>query len=214
MAVTASEEALSDERFCRVAGMLAPAVAVVGLVYSVSFVLYLKDGGKTAATVSDVSLLLGSLIATPVLVATYVRLRRGGPAFALWVLLVALVSAVGSAIHGAYDLANVVNPPTGGVGDLPNAMDPRGFLTFGLAGLGVAALGWLILRTGLLPRRLGTLASVLGVALILIYLGRLIILNPKNPALLGVAAITGVALNPLWWIWLGAELRRTGPTDV
>ncbi len=209
-----TEGTLHDDRFCRSAGMLAPAVAVVGLAYSVAFVLYLRDGGKTAATASAVFLLIGSLLATPVLVATYVRLRRGGPAFAFWALMVALVSAVGSAIHGAHDLANAVNPPSSGLGDLPNAVDPRGFLTFGLAGLGVAALAWLILRTGLLPRRLGTLSGVLGVALVLIYLGRLIILNPKNPLLLGIAAITGVVLNPLWWIWLGAELRRTAPTDV
>jgi hypothetical protein len=147
-------------------------------------------------------------------VATYVRLRRGAPAFALWALLIAVVSAVGSAIHGAFDLANAVNAPSRGLGDLPNPVDPRGVLTFGLAGLGVGALAWLILRTGLLPRRLGILAGVLGVALVLIYLGRLIILNPKNPLLLGIAAITGVVLNPLWWIWLGAELRRTAPTDV
>ena len=212
--MTPSDAAFPDERFCRFAGVLARAVAVVGLAYSVAFVLYLKSGGKAAATASAAFLLIGSLLATPVLVATYVRLRRGGPAFALWALLVALVSAVGSAIHGAFDLVNLVNPPSRGPGDLPNAVDPRGLLTFAMAGLGVAALAWLILRTGLLPRRVGTLAGVLGVALVLIYLGRLIILNPKNPLLLGIAAITGLVLNPLWWIWLGAELRRTGPTDV
>jgi hypothetical protein len=160
--------------------------------------------------VAAASLLVGSLIATPVLVAIYVRLRGGGPGFALWALLVSSIAAVGSAIHGAYDLARIINPPDraiGVIGDLPNPVDPRGLLTFGLAGIGTLVLGRLILRTGLLPHRLGLLATVLGIALVVIYLGRLIILNPKNPLLLGTAAIAGLVLNPLWWVWLGIELR-------
>src|SRR5438105_10801903 len=38
-------------------------------------------------------------------------------------------------IHGAYDLANVLHPPTSPAVDFPNAVDPRGVLTFGLAGI-------------------------------------------------------------------------------
>jgi hypothetical protein len=211
-----NQPAISDQRFCRAAGAVAPVVAAVGLVYSVAFVLNLRSGGRATATVAAASLLVGSLIATPVLMAVYVRLRVGGPGFALWVLLISVVAAVGSAIHGAYDLARLINPPDHGIGDLPNPVDPRGFLTFGLAGLGTVVLGTLILRSGLLPRRLGLLATVLGIALVVIYLGRLIILNPKNPLLLGTAAIAGLVLNPLWWIWLGNELRATklaGPGD-
>jgi hypothetical protein len=60
-----------------------------------------------------------------------------------------------------------------------------------------------------LPPRLGQLGILGGVLLVLTYLGRLIILNPKNPFLLSVAVLSGVIVNPLWFGWLGMTLRRS-----
>ncbi len=44
--------------------------------------------------------------------------------------------------------------------------------------------------------------------LLVVYLGRLIILNPKNPVLLTAAILTGFVLSPAWFFWLGRELMR------
>ena len=49
------------------------------------------------------------------------------------------------------------------------------------------------------------LAAVL---LIVLYLGRLILLNPANPVILGAAVLSGFIVNPLWYIWLGVTLLR------
>jgi hypothetical protein len=49
------------------------------------------------------------------------------------------VAALGAAIHGGYDLANLINLPASAAAlpDLPSQVDPRGLLTFGVMGLGL-----------------------------------------------------------------------------
>ena len=42
-----------------------------------------------------------------------------------------------------------------------------------------------------------------GALLVVIYLGRLIILDPANPLVLGPAAISGLVVGPAWYAWLG-----------
>jgi hypothetical protein len=204
-----AEPAITDESFGRFAGVCAQIVGIGGLAYSIAFITLLKaDGGDAAATTAAIFLLASSLLATPVLVAVYLRLRPGGPGLALWGLLVGVVAALGTAMHGGFDLANQINPPATSFGDLPNLVDPRGLLTFGLSGLGLAVTAWLIVRSGLLPRNLGFVGAVLAVLLVVIYLGRLIILDPEHLLLLGAAGLAGFIVNPVWWIWLGRELGR------
>jgi hypothetical protein len=52
------------------------------------------------------------------------------------------------------------------------------------------------------------LTLLLGGLLIVVYLGRLIVLTPSSPLVLGPAALTGFILNPLWYLLLGMRLRR------
>jgi hypothetical protein len=203
-----AQPSVSDESFSRFAGTCAVVVGAGGFIYSVAFITLLRGGGDAAATTGATFLLVSSLLATPVLVAVYLRLRPGGPGLALWGLLVGTVAALGTAIHGGFDLANQINPPATAYGDLPNAVDPRGLLTFGLSGLGLAVTAWLIVRSGLLPRNLGLVGAVLAALLVLVYLGRLIILDPEHPLLLAAAGLAGFIVNPVWWVWLGRELGR------
>ena len=168
----------------------------------------LRGSGEPAAASSAAFLLIGGLLATPVLVAVYLIVRPTSPGMALWALTIGLTGAIGSAIHGGFDLANVINEPSGNAGGFPNAVDPRGLLTFGFAAVGTAAVAWLILGGGRLPRRLGLVAAVLAALLLVIYVGRLVVLDPEHPILLVSALTTGFVVNPLWWIWLGVALRR------
>jgi len=39
-----------------------------------------------------------------------------------------------------------------------------------------------------------------------LYLGRLIILDAKNPLIVVVAVVSGFIVNPLWYVWLGGVL--------
>lgn len=201
-AISDHAESASFERF---AGYSAIAVGVVGLVYSLAFVV-LKE-----PWLYSLCLLVGGLLTTAVLVALFNRLRETDRSFAMWGLLLGIAGAVGSALHGAYDLANAINAPkTDVLGDanLPYQVDPRGLLTFGVAGLGVFVISWLMVRNGFFPKTLAYLGYLLAVLLIVVYLGRLIILDANNPAVLLPAALTGFLVNPAWYIWLGVTFLR------
>lgn len=116
---------------------------------------------------------------------------------------------MGAALHGGYDLATVIHPPATPVPELPNPVDPRGLLTFGFTGVALLKLSWLMGRSQGFPRNLPVLGYLSGVLLLVIYLARLLILDPTNPLLLYPVLAEGFIVNPLWYLWLGATLRRS-----
>jgi hypothetical protein len=198
--------------FERFAGALAVAAGAGGFLYSLFFVLYLERGSVGSAKVAAALLFGGGLVVSVVAVALWGRLRAVDPGFAAVALVLGVLSGAGSAIHGAYDLANFIKPPgvlPAAVGNLPNPVDPRGLMTFGLAGVAVLLASWLIVRGAPLPERLGRFGFLVGALLVVVYLGRLIVLNPKNPFLLTVAVVSGFLTTPAWFVWLGMNLRRT-----
>ena len=153
----------------------------------------------------------GGLLSAPALLGLYLRLRGTESGFALFALGLGLAGALGAAVHGGYDLANAINAPVinaAAEANLPNQVDPRGLLTFGLAGLSVLIFAWLIGQGGGFSRSLGLLGYALGALLIIIYLARLIVLQPTNPVLLIPALLVGFILNPAWYLWLGLSLLR------
>jgi hypothetical protein len=188
------------------AGAAAMAAGVVGFLYSISFVLLTRVAGNGATAVYSLFLLVGGLLSSLALVALWERLREWSPAFALWALALGLFAALGSAIHGGYDLANALSLPARIALDVPNQVDPRGLLTFGFAGLAVGAFTVMMRRVAGWPPRLVYLGYLSAGLLVLIYLLRLII--PNSTAVLAPAGLEGFVVNPLWYIWLGRELRR------
>ncbi len=185
--------------FEKFAGVCAILAGIVGLLYSISFVILKND------VFIALFLLLGGVLSTAVLVAVYNRLKEVDVTFALWALLLSIAGAFGAIIHGGYDLANAINPTTASaaLANLPSAIDPRGLLTFGIAGLGVFVIAWLMGRSEHFPRALSYLGYLLAVLLVVLYLGRLIILDPKNPIILVDALLSGFIVNPVWYVWLG-----------
>jgi len=193
--------------FDRLAGACAIAAGAIGFGYSIAFVLFLHSSDRNEAYANSLLLLLGGLLTTAAFVAVYQRVRDTDPGLALLGLVLALAGSIGAAMHGAYDLANLVKPPAALAADLPNAVDPRGFATFGLTALGVAAAGALIVRGRVLPIGLGYLAFVSAALLVVVYVGRLVILDPRSPGLLAAAAAVGFVVNPAFFVWLGRALR-------
>ena len=186
-----------DRRFDRWGGWAALAGAAVALVYGVAFVV-LKNNLLAA-----VALVAGGLLSAAALFAAYQHVRQAGPLAALGLAL-GFIGTIGAAVHGAYDLANVLHPGTTPL-DGPNPIDPRGFLTFGVAGLGLFTLSWAGLSAARLPRPLLYLGLLLGVVLVLIYLARLIVLDATSMLVLG-PALAGAVLSPIWYGWLGYVL--------
>jgi hypothetical protein len=200
---------VSFERF---AGWTSIAVAIGGIAYSLSFVIFLNNGSDTAATVADLALMLGGFAVTAVLIAVFRRLRETEAAFALWAVLLGILGAAGSGLHGGFDLAVQVKDPAGTVSDLAaNPTDPRGLATFALSGLALLLISWLIIAGGRLPKRLGYLGVLAGALLLIVYVGRLTVFNPKNPFLLTMAVLSGFVVNPAWFAWLGLVLVGRQP---
>ncbi len=197
--------------FERFAGWSAIVAGVGGLGYSAAFVTYLRNGSTGAAETASLLLLLGGLLTIVVMLGAYERVRGTDASFASLALVFGVVSGAGTAIHGAFDLANFINPPATPAGDLPNAVDPRGLLTFGMSAIAILIVSWLAIRGGRLPTRLGQLGILGAALLVVVYLGRLIVLNPKSPGLLTAAVLSGFLLVPAWYVWLGVELKRPPP---
>ncbi len=206
--------ALWSPAFERFAGTCAVLAGVSGFLYAVAFIIISRASPVTGGLLSALFLMLGGILSTAALVAVYGRVRETDPAFALWALLLSLGGAAGSAVHGGYDLANAIHPPgsAASVADLPSQVDPRGLLTFGFVAIGLFVLSWLMRRGGQFPAGLGYLGYVLGLLFVILYLGRLIIVDATHPVIVAAAVLSGFLANPAWYIWLGLSLLRGNRT--
>ena len=81
-------------------------------------------------------------------------------------------------------------------------------LTFGASGLALWVFAWLMLRSGQLPKQLGYLGYLVAALQIILYLGRLIIFDAKNPVIVVPALVAGFVATPIFFIWLGVSLWR------
>lgn len=189
--------------FQRFAGFSSILVGVGGLVYGVLFGAIVYGAGRGVALAWSTLGLLGAALATPVAVALYFRLRDTDRAFALLALLFGFVAALGQLENSSLALAI-------SVGDLVGeSSDPAGHFRFGLLGASLFIVGWLIVRGGSLPRRLGQLALAGGVLLVLVYIGRLTgVIDPANEISTLPAVLYGVVVHPIFYVWLGLVLRR------
>ena len=184
------------------AGWMALFAGISGFLYSVAFIVLQSN------LLSAVFLLLGGLFSTAALTALYQRLRGTDSGFALLGLLLVLSAAIGSAIHGGYDLSNTLHPPASLNTDLPNPIDPRGLLTFGIAGLGLLLLARLMTQDARFSRNLAYLGILSAILMIVLYLGRLIILQATSLVIVIPALLEGFIVNPIWYIGLGFMFLR------
>jgi len=202
----------SESRLEHWAGLAAIAAGIGGIVYAVAFLGGVVLGANPALgmLVASIALMLGGVLSLVVLVAVYRRVSAASHGIALIGLALALMGSFGAVVHGGYDLANVLNPPAADVitdAGLPSPVDPRGLLTFGVSGLGLLVLAAEARRSRALSRRVSNLGVLLGLMLVVVYLGRLIVLVPTNLLVAVPAAFTGVILAPVFYILLGLELR-------
>jgi hypothetical protein len=188
--------------FEKFAGWMALFAGISGFLYSVAFIVLQNN------LLSALFLLLGGLFSSAALTALYQRLRGAESGFALLGLLLALSAALGSTIHGGYDLSNALHPPAALNPDLPNPIDPRGLLTFGIAGLGLFLFAWLMTQEVRFPKNLAYLGILSAVLMIVLYLGRLIVLQATSLLIVIPALLEGFIVNPIWYISLGLAFLR------
>lgn len=152
---------------------------------------------------SSLFLTLGGLFAVKVFTGLYKLLKETDEGFALTIAVLGIAGALGTMVHGGYDLANAINPPLGANLSLPSQIDPRGLMSFGITGLAILKAAWLMGKNNKFDKNLSYLGFLSGILLLVIYLGRLIVLDPTAPILKYSILIEGFLVNPLWYLWLG-----------
>ena len=187
----------------RQAALAAYAGAIGGILYGVAFVIV---GNQLA---SAILLMLGGLLTTVILFHLATTMFPVNEPVARWALVMGMIAAVITVIHGGYDLAQRIHPPDSAVdlGGIPSAVDPRGLATFGITGLAFLTLATLMARSDSYVRGLARLGQALGVIMIVIYLGRLIILDPTN-IVVRLALAAGVVANTAFLWQLGRVWSR------
>jgi hypothetical protein len=87
----------------------------------------------------------------------------------------------------------------------PFGLDPQGWLGFGAVGLWVLVVSLLALRAGTWPKLLTYIGIATAVAYWLIVAG--FVSNQEMLFTIG-AALGGIILAPIWYIWAGLRLRQ------
>jgi hypothetical protein len=196
------------------AGAAAIAVGIGGLVYAILFAYIVAGAPRWIHELWFLSLMLGAALSTLVMVAVYLWLRGTDEGFALWALLLGLAGALGGILHGASNLVRILRPPNGlalTFEIVVSPLDPVGVLRYGVAGMSLLVVAWLVLRGQQFPNGLGYLAYLGGALLVFIFFGRLgDFITPDNRVSLIPPILFGFVVHPAFYIWLGLELRR-GP---
>lgn len=198
---------MASPNFDRTASWMAYLSAAVALAYSLCFGYYVREGDRWAQYTSSALLIAGGLIGLPVLVAIYLRVRHVDEGFAIVTLLVAAAAAFGTVLHGAHDIAVFANPEKVTIGaDNPNFTDPRGFSTFALFGLGMIVLAAMARGAGF-AKPIPMIGAVSGLLAVVVYIGRVTVLDPKRWWVAVAAVGAGVVGVPLWNVLVGRALR-------
>lgn len=154
-----------------------------------------------AAALTWALIAAGGLAAT--IATTGASARVGGDA-RWWLSAIGVGYGLLSAAHGVFGAIAEQQGASGAAGAL-NPTDPRGFATFGLAGLWALTLGLeTVAGNGTLPHSLGWLAIVTGLDLLVLFAATV---AAAEQVILVTGGLASVILVPAFWIWTGRVLR-------
>lgn len=192
-----------DRAFARRAGIQAYLIAAFSLIYAVIYLRVLRENPEDpgAAALAWALIAAAGISGTIAVVATAARV--GGDA-RWWLTALGVGYGLLSASHGVF-AAIAEQQGISGAGTVLSPTDPRGFATFGLAGLWTFSLG-LEIRAGnsTLPGGLGWLALVTGLDLMVLFAATV---GGAEQAILVSGGLASVILVPIFWFWTGRALR-------
>ena len=81
-------------------------------------------------------------------------------------------------------------------------------MMFSLTGVALGLFGWLIVRGDGLPRSAGQLGLAAAVLLLVVYVGRLTVLNPKTNVIRVAALMSGLVFVPGFYVQVGRAALR------
>ena len=181
-------------------GYAAYGVAIFSVAYAIVFLGFVRTD-PTNATASTVAWTLIALGALSSAVATGAMGAFIGGAIGTWIGALGVAYSLLSAAHGTY--AAIADAQ--GFADLDlSPTDPRGFATFGLAGLWLVIVGRELAGRASLRPRYALLATVAGIDLLLLFAAT--VLNISLLVLV-TGGLASVVLGPLFWAMTGRLLR-------
>lgn len=193
---------MTDRVFQRVASWCAYAIAGLSLLYAAVYLGLVRPDPTNASA----SALANAFIGISGILASFVVIAVGDRVDGTtgrWLRLVGVGWALLSAAHGAFSA--IADTQSLATGDL-SATDPRGFATFGLAGLWSIVLGLAIRSGARFPRALGTVAIVNGAVLLALFVATI---TGTESLVLITGGLASVILGPLQWAWIGREMIET-----
>lgn len=193
-----------NDSFGRFGSLAAILTGVLSLVYAVFFLFISRASAYTGLLGSWIILGLTAFFAIAAYVALYQRLKEREPGLALYTLLFSALASFAMLQHGGYEAAQIIRTGTlESAGAASSQVDPAGLATFGVIGVVSFLWGWMIVRTGALPRNLGYLGMLNAVLLVILFIATLF---GSQTVILISGGLTSVIVGPIWWIWLGRTL--------
>lgn len=211
---------MTNNTYSRFGGLSAMLVGALSILYAIFFLVITPRNESLGAAGSWIILAVSGIFSSAAFVALYERLRPTSSGFALWALALGLFSSFATLSHGVYQALLLMTLPSAGesqrtaielVRMVPSQLDPAGLGTFGIIGLASLVTGFLILAGRRLPRALGYLAVVNALLLIALFFANA---AGAQTLILLTGGLTSVIVGPIWWIWLGRELRREPSATV
>jgi hypothetical protein len=175
-------------------------VAALSVAYALVYlgVASRNPDDRSANALAYALIAAGALAAS---VAVVAMSDRAGGANARWLAPFGVGYALLSAAHGVFDAIQAGSGAALGL----SPTDPRGFATFGLAGIWMLALGSSARGARSVPANLATLAIVGGIDLVLLFFATV---AGSTPFILVTGGLASVILGPAFWIWSGRILSR------
>jgi hypothetical protein len=195
------------DTFFRFGAVSAIVVGVLSVLYAIFYLVIARQAEFLGLYGSWLILAASGLFSSAAYVALYQRLRPGGEGFALWALLLGVGASFATLQHGAYEAGLLRAARGAGIAALrvPSEVDPAGLAAFFVVGIVSFLFGWLIVRSGLLPRALGFVGIFNALLLVILYLASA---GELQGLILLSGGLTSLILGPVWWIWLGIALQR------
>lgn len=230
---------MKDHSLARVGGYAAIAIAALSILYAVAYLFITPAAQRgtdpaayfasfaadpTGRQLANLCFVLSGILGSFAVAAISERLRSFSAGWARWALVIGVMALVATGIHGFWNmmltptLARLYNDGDAAskaavvvLRSIPVPADPVELFTFGFTGLWALVVGILTLRGADLPRRLGYLALIAGVDMLLLFVADSA--GAATPVLV-LGGLASLILGPAMWVSIGLTLLRASPAPA
>jgi hypothetical protein len=194
--------AVDDRSFVRFGGLAAILLALTSWAAVLAYAALVQPGDSgLGLQIFQFLYALVAFWALFAIVAVYYRMRAVGEAWAFFATLVGVAASVGTMAASMYVVAGLrQSPPLVGV----SPTNPLSLMSFALTGVWFLIANRLLWRTTT-PRVLVLLGFVAAADL---FVGFIAALSENGGLVYLTSLVAGAIGGPLYWLWLGRQLRR------